>query len=343
MAIGDKKTVLNMVQDLNDTSHTLDATKVGGLKASQLVRSDTDDTLTGNYNIAGNLDISQTLTTQKNNFKSSGANTKELSISRVNISNDKSELRINIGDTQDTKTKLSVGITKSDGTWVNVFDADNKGNINIANSATIKGQTIVVSEATSDGSGINAQYLNGYESTYYLNYADVELNIIDINNGIRPVSDDKNLYFNGKDRQVLFETSGTTPIDTVLGNYPFVWIYTPTHPTTTEEKQNSRLMILQTDGSIWTKAYGWLHNKFLGKTAKASSAVVADTATNATKLNNQPGSYYAIKNEALVHVEQDTKPSENDYKPGDTWWDTDDHKLYKLVTLDGTKTWFLIS
>jgi len=46
---------------------------------------------------------------------------------------------------------------------------------------------------------------------------------------------------------------------------------------------------------------------------------------------------------ALIHLEQDDEPNLNDVKPGDTWWDTNDNKLYKCVTVNGDKTWLQIA
>jgi len=44
-----------------------------------------------------------------------------------------------------------------------------------------------------------------------------------------------------------------------------------------------------------------------------------------------------------VHIEQADEPDINTVKPGDTWWDTNDNKLYKCVTLNGNKTWLQIA
>ena len=43
------------------------------------------------------------------------------------------------------------------------------------------------------------------------------------------------------------------------------------------------------------------------------------------------------------HVEQDAQPDVTKFNPGDTWWDTNDNKLYKLVTQSGNKTWLQIA
>ena len=49
------------------------------------------------------------------------------------------------------------------------------------------------------------------------------------------------------------------------------------------------------------------------------------------------------KSAVAVYVEANDDPGIANYKPGDTWWDTDDSKLYKCVTSSGDKTWLQIA
>jgi len=70
------------------------------------------------------------------------------------------------------------------------------------------------------------------------------------------------------------------------------------------------------------------------------TSIINDTASDDT--TDKVYSVAKVESTFLVHVEADDEPSASSYKPGDTWYDTNDNKLYKLVTVDGTMTWLQI-
>lgn len=83
---------------------------------------------------------------------------------------------------------------------------------------------------------------------------------------IRATSDNNHVKFYGNSRQMLFRTDGTTETYGGIGGYPFVWTYNGS-------SSGSRIMILDTDGRLWTDRYGWLDQAF---DASGASAIVND-------------------------------------------------------------------
>ena len=82
----------------------------------------------------------------------------------------------------------------------------------------------------------------------------------------RATGDNNHVKFYGNSRQMLFRTDGTTETYGGIGAYPFVWTYNGS-------TSGSRIMILHTDGRLWTARYGWLDEAF---DASGASAIVND-------------------------------------------------------------------
>jgi hypothetical protein len=71
----------------------------------------------------------------------------------------------------------------------------------------------------------------------------------------RATGDNNHVKFYGNSRQMLWRTDGTTEAYSGIGGYPFVWNYNGS-------VSGNRIMILHTDGRLWTSRYGWLDTAF---------------------------------------------------------------------------------
>jgi hypothetical protein len=81
----------------------------------------------------------------------------------------------------------------------------------------------------------------------------------------RATGDNNHVKFYGNSRQMLFRTDGTTETYGGIGGYPFVWTYNGS-------SSGSRIMILHTDGRLWTSRYGWLDTAFQAAGSYAASS-----------------------------------------------------------------------
>jgi len=94
----------------------------------------------------------------------------------------------------------------------------------------------------------------------------------------RATGDNNHVKFYGNSRQMLFRTDGTAQ-NYDLGGYPFVWTYNGS-------SSGNRVMILHTDGRLWTPRYGWMDEAFLGKTAKAADSELLDGINSSSFLRS---------------------------------------------------------
>jgi hypothetical protein len=96
--------------------------------------------------------------------------------------------------------------------------------------------------------------LNGQPASYYATAT--HNHTYNVNDSwLRENGDNNYFKIYGNTRQVVMRTDGTTQYSN-NGAYPFVWLYNG-------DDASKRLMILNTSGQIWGKAYGWLHDYFL--------------------------------------------------------------------------------
>ena len=86
----------------------------------------------------------------------------------------------------------------------------------------------------------------------------------------------------GNSRTVVMRTDGTTQYGS-NGAYPFLWLYGG-------DATGNRLMLLDTSGNLWTKTYGWLHDKFQAKGSYAASTH-NHSGVYATAAHNHDASY----------------------------------------------------
>ena len=80
----------------------------------------------------------------------------------------------------------------------------------------------------------------------------------------RATSDNKTVKFYGNSRMMVFRTDGEGG-DTGHTGYAFKWTYGG-------DGTGNTLMLLDNNGNVWTKSYGWLHSKF--DTAGTASTLV---------------------------------------------------------------------
>jgi len=71
----------------------------------------------------------------------------------------------------------------------------------------------------------------------------------------RATGDNNHIKFYGNSRQMMWRTDGVTEAYSGLGGYPFVWNYNGSG-------SGNRIMLLATDGRLWTGRYGWLDTAF---------------------------------------------------------------------------------
>ena len=93
---------------------------------------------------------------------------------------------------------------------------------------------------------------------------------------LRTLAADKNFLAYGRDRQMVFRTDGDTQYATGVGNYPWAFMYGG-------DTDKHRAALIQKDGTMWTKSYGWLHQRFAAanKSCKAGETVVGIDAAGA--------------------------------------------------------------
>jgi hypothetical protein len=75
------------------------------------------------------------------------------------------------------------------------------------------------------------------------------------NDWLRDFDDNANVKLYGNSRQMVFRTDGTSEYASGVGGYPFAWMYGG-------DSASERRMLLNTDGTLWTSNYGWLHTAF---------------------------------------------------------------------------------
>lgn len=143
------------------------------------------------------------------------------------------------------------------------------------------------------GSGLDADLLDGQEGSYYLNYNNlsntptIPTNNNQLTNGagyitngsnynvnnawLRENGDDADVKLYGNSRQMTFRTDGTSGGVGGHAGYPFRWLYGGNAEANT-------VMLLHTDGRVWTPYYGWLNDAMLRKNA-------TDTQTNTINMN----------------------------------------------------------
>jgi len=80
----------------------------------------------------------------------------------------------------------------------------------------------------------------------------------------RATSDNKQVRFYGNSRTMIFRTDGNTN-DHGGGAYAYIWYYGGS-------ADNTRRMILNTNGDLWTATYGWLHEAFQAAGSYAASS-----------------------------------------------------------------------
>jgi len=80
----------------------------------------------------------------------------------------------------------------------------------------------------------------------------------------RATSDNKQVRFYGNNRTMIFRTDGNTN-DHGGGAYAYIWYYGGS-------ADNTRRMILDTGGDLWTNSYGWLHDYFQRAGSYAASS-----------------------------------------------------------------------
>jgi hypothetical protein len=120
---------------------------------------------------------------------------------------------------------------------------------------------------------LNADLLDGFDGSYYLNYANLTgvpaattfdgANYAVNNAWFREQGDNAHVKTYGNTRQMAFRTDGTTEYATGVGAYPFAWMYGG-------DAAANRLMLMDTTGNLWTSSYGWLDEYI---TARIDSAL----------------------------------------------------------------------
>ena len=95
---------------------------------------------------------------------------------------------------------------------------------------------------------------------------------------LRENGDNNNFRIYGNSRQVIFRTDGTGGGEGHTG-YPFKWTYGG------DATSNTR-MLLNTDGTLWTSNYGWLHTKTWAAATTATTATNVDNGNTYTTGNN---------------------------------------------------------
>ena len=81
----------------------------------------------------------------------------------------------------------------------------------------------------------------------------------------RATGDNNHVKFYGNSRQMTWRTDGTTEAYSGIGAYPFVWTYNGS-------SSGNRLMLLHSNGRLWTSNYGWLDEKFQAAGSYASAS-----------------------------------------------------------------------
>ena len=81
----------------------------------------------------------------------------------------------------------------------------------------------------------------------------------------RATGDNNHIKFYGNSRQMTWRTDGTTEAYSGIGAYPFVWTYNGSG-------SGNRLMLLHTNGRLWTSNYGWLDEAFQAAGSYAASS-----------------------------------------------------------------------
>lgn len=140
--------------------------------------------------------------------------------------------------------------------------ADGSGNPQLTTGVTAAEVRALIGAGTSSFSGDYADLSNkptlgtaaaanvgdfaaaGHNHTYNVNDA-----------WLRDNGDNANVKLYGNSRQMVFRTDGTAEYASGVGGYPFVWMYGG-------DASSNRRMILNSDGNLWTSAYGWLHTAF---------------------------------------------------------------------------------
>lgn len=93
---------------------------------------------------------------------------------------------------------------------------------------------------------------------------------------------DSNVQVDGNTHQMAFKTAGTTIYAPSLTAFPFIWQYGGDAPA-------NSLMGLNTDGTLWTKAYGNLQDRFLsGQVNSTISAGIGLYANNGGSSGDAP-------------------------------------------------------
>jgi len=106
----------------------------------------------------------------------------------------------------------------------------------------------------------------------------------------RATGDNNHVKFYGNSRQMLWRTDGTTEAYSGLGGYPFVWNYNGSG-------SGNRLMILHSNGRLWTSNYGWLDDKFqiAGTVASHEHAYIRTVSGTQAGDDCMPSTGYALQ------------------------------------------------
>lgn len=166
--------------------------------------------------------------------------------------------------------------------------------ISVANDAS---DTINLKTMSNDGVKVNgntiynagnfnpADYsLAGHDHTYNVNAP-----------WLRYVSDSSNVKIYGNTRQIAFRTDGVSEYSAGVGAHPFIWMYGG-------DVAANRIMMLASNGNLWTPTTGWLSDAFGYKADKTSAARPGvtklyrnDDNSNFNVQTNFTGSYWNLR------------------------------------------------
>lgn len=138
---------------------------------------------------------------------------------------------------------------------------------------------------------------HNHDDRYALKNHDHQYNVDD--SWFRRNADNADVKLYGNSRQMNFRTDG---VNGGLGHkgHPFRWSYGG-------DSSSNTSMLLSNSGNIWTKSYGWLHDKFLFKNENAFSSSKLSNARRITLSGDTSGQvdFDGSKNVTLTAVVKD--------------------------------------